>query len=281
MNFSLFSSEYNSNFEMIADIISNYYYCSLNHYRNELKDIKSRLIASGVLDTLYELEVERSINPKDIVKIANEASQYAENQALVVFILKMEILIFKAEEPNMPLKDIEEAVYLNREIIETTVFKNSDKYTYDKQVISSLDNFIHAEKFKKYRKLIFNNFQKRRHPIYVVYIILLGIMNIISGFGFILSALYMPEAIPLQGITPAMLVLFGILNFLNVACFTLLYFWRKVGFYGYIIVKIVFLVNYIPIGGFLGSIINSLGILFLILILQLKKNDKSMWQLLY
>ena len=145
---------YQNNFEMIADIVSNLYFYLERKYSKQITDSKTRLLACGILDTLYQLNVEKSISIENLIEIAMIKVRSDGIDELIDFIIELQVLLFSVEEPLMDKKIIIETVNDNKKTITKVVINNSKKDVFSLQTTQSVDNFMYSKNFRPIRKLL-------------------------------------------------------------------------------------------------------------------------------
>lgn len=119
---------------------------------------------------------------------------------------------------------------------------------------------------------------KKRHGCVTTWLILLMIVNsgvaLIHFFGNDLLIKYMP-----YNVSPAMLYLLGFFSTMNVVFAVLLFQYKKIGFWGFIVSAVAgFLIN-LQLGLSVGqALAGFVGIGVLFAILQIKQNGISAWE---
>jgi hypothetical protein len=118
---------------------------------------------------------------------------------------------------------------------------------------------------------------KRRHGCVTSWLILMIIANSLAAIVYIFASDMIIKNLPGNVSTP-MIILLGILGIGNVLFSVLLFQWKKVGFWGFIVTGIAALIVNISIGlGVVQSVFGLMGIIILYGVLQIKKDNVPAW----
>jgi len=119
---------------------------------------------------------------------------------------------------------------------------------------------------------------KQRHGCLTAWLILIIIGSSASSLMYFFARDMVTENLPADT-SPIMLILLGILGIGNVIFAVLLFQWKKLGFWGFVLTSIgALIINFyigLPIG---QSAFGLAGIAILYAILQIKKEDVSGWE---
>ena len=119
--------------------------------------------------------------------------------------------------------------------------------------------------------------QKKRHGCVTAWLILIIVLNSLSSLLYIFAGEFISDNIP-GGISDNMLAILAILGFLNVVFAVLLFLWKKIGFWGFVITSLAALAINLNIGlGITQSLLGLLGVFILFVVLQIKAKDVSAW----
>lgn len=119
---------------------------------------------------------------------------------------------------------------------------------------------------------------KQRHGCVTAWLILIIIANSILGFIYLFSRDQVLSTLPV-GTSETMLLGMGILGLANIIFAVMLFQWKKLGFWGYVVTSIVALVINLMIGIGIGqSLLGLAGIAILYGVLQIKSNDVAAWE---
>lgn len=142
-----------NNFTLIAENTTKYYLELTKNYKNRFKDKASLLATAGILDALVYIFMDQTINPQEIIDIAQK-SVSSKEEALIDFIIKLEVKLFKIDKPDMDISEIENACIGQKEVIVKAVQKTKEKHTSEPRFASDVANFMSSAKFKSYRKML-------------------------------------------------------------------------------------------------------------------------------
>ncbi|NQT31523.1 MAG: hypothetical protein HQ588_04240 [Deltaproteobacteria bacterium] len=142
-----------SNFSLIAINTTKYYLELTSNYGNRFSNEVSLLATAGLLDAQNYVFVERTINPKDIFAMAQKSALLGE-QALLDFIIHLEIELFKIDTPGMDVSDIEMACFEKRENIAWSIQDTQRKYVSEPLFASTVSGFMDSSQFKSIRQML-------------------------------------------------------------------------------------------------------------------------------
>jgi len=95
-----------SNFTLIAENTTKYYLELTKSCKNRFKDEAFLLATAGILDAQFYIFIDQTINPQEIIDIAQK-SVSSNEEALIDFIIKLEVKLFKIDTPDMDISRIE------------------------------------------------------------------------------------------------------------------------------------------------------------------------------
>lgn len=142
-----------SNFTLIAENTTKYYLELTKNYKNRFKDEASLLATAGILDALVYIFIDQTINPQEIIDIAQK-SVSSKEEALIDFIIKLEVKLFKIDTPDMDISEIENACIGQKEVIVKAIQKTKEKHTSEPRFALDVASFMSSAKFKSYRKML-------------------------------------------------------------------------------------------------------------------------------
>ena len=142
-----------SNFSVIAMNVTKYYMELTRNYSNRFSDEVSLLATAGLLDAQNYVFIEKTINPKDILTMAQKSAALDE-QVLLNFIMYLEIELFRIDSPDMDVSDIEMACFEERENIAKSIQDTQRKYVSEPLFASSVSGFMDSSQFKSIRQML-------------------------------------------------------------------------------------------------------------------------------
>jgi membrane-associated HD superfamily phosphohydrolase len=120
--------------------------------------------------------------------------------------------------------------------------------------------------------------QKQRHGCVTAWLILIIVLNSLTALLYLLAGDYIQQNLPTE-IPTYMMILLAVLAILNVLFAILLFTWKKIGFWGFIITSIAAVVINLSLNlGIAQSLIGLLGVVILWAVLQIKQNEVSAWK---
>jgi hypothetical protein len=121
------------------------------------------------------------------------------------------------------------------------------------------------------------NLTKQRHGCVTAWLVLLIFTNSLVALLYLLGGDNISKRLP-GGISNNILILLAILGILNVGCSVMLFQWKKLGFWGFVLTSICAFVINLNVGLGIGqSIFGLVGIAVLYGVLQIKKDNHSAW----
>ena len=121
------------------------------------------------------------------------------------------------------------------------------------------------------------NLPKQRHGCVTAWLILMIILNSLAALLYLFAGDTIAQGMP-AGITHSILIVLGVLGIANVIFAVMLYNWKKLGFWGFVITSIGSFIINITSGLSTGqSFVGLVGIAVLYGILQITKDDVSAW----
>ena len=150
-----------SNFTLIAEITTKYYLELTKKYKNRFNDEISLLATAGILDAQHYIFIEQKIKPSEIIDIAKQSVKN-NKEALINFIINLEIKIFIMENPEMAILDIKKACTGQKENIKQSIQKIRKEYTHEPLITKSASVFMNSPQFKSIRQLLGINKKKKK-----------------------------------------------------------------------------------------------------------------------
>lgn len=138
-------------FTFVAAKVTKYYLELTRNYKDRLNDEVTILVSTGLIQA--QDYVERTIGLSRIIEIAKK-SVLAKEEALVDFIIYLEVEIFKIDVPEFSVSEIKEACFEKRADIEYVVQKVKREYVRDTDFASSTYLFMESYKFERFRKAL-------------------------------------------------------------------------------------------------------------------------------
>ncbi|MBT8205004.1 MAG: hypothetical protein KJP14_07075 [Eudoraea sp.] len=122
-----------------------------------------------------------------------------------------------------------------------------------------------------------SNQSKQRHGCVTAWLILLIIINSLTALSYLFAGGLISQNIP-GGVSKSMMIILALMGIANVIFAVLLFKWRKIGFWGFLLTSIVALAINLNIGMSIGqSLLGLVGIILLYGVLQIKKDQVSAW----
>ena len=140
-------------FTLVAANTTKYYLELTRNYHNRFNDEVTLLAAAGLLDAQVHLYLEQKVSPAQILDMAKK-SVLAKEEALVDFIINLEIKLFQIDAPEFDISEIEEACFEKRGDIEYVVEKVSREYVSETDFASDASNFMKSSQFKIFRQAL-------------------------------------------------------------------------------------------------------------------------------
>ncbi len=122
------------------------------------------------------------------------------------------------------------------------------------------------------------NTTKQRHGCVTAWLISMFIVNSMAAILYLFAGDMVAQNFP-GGISNSMLILLAIIGIGNVIFLILLFKWKKIGFWGFLITSIGSLIINLSIGLGIGqSLFGLVGIAILYGVLQIKKDNIPAWE---
>lgn len=122
------------------------------------------------------------------------------------------------------------------------------------------------------------NREKQRHGCVTAWLIFVIIVNSLVSILYLFAGEFIAKNSEVF-ISETTILLLGLLGLANVVCAILLFSWKKIGFWGFLITSVAALAINLNLGLSSGQTFGGLiGIAILYGILQIKKNDVSTWE---
>ena len=132
----------------VAENITKYYLELKRNYQNRFNDEATLLTSTGLIEAQSYLE--QNISLEQIFDIAKK-STLANEEALVDFIINLEIKLFQIEAPEFGISEVTEACFEKKRDIEFAVQKMKRDYMHEADIASNISKFILSYPFQKYR----------------------------------------------------------------------------------------------------------------------------------
>ena len=121
------------------------------------------------------------------------------------------------------------------------------------------------------------NVAKQRHGCVTAWLVLMIVGNSITAIIYLFASEMIIDYLPSDVSTP-MIILLGILGIANIVFSVMLFQWKKLGFWGFIVTSIGSLIINLSIGLGIGqSLFGLIGIAIFYGILQIKKDNVPAW----
>ena len=122
------------------------------------------------------------------------------------------------------------------------------------------------------------NVSKQRHGCVTAWLVLMIIANSLTAIIYLFASEMITDNLPGNVSTP-MIILLGIIGIANIVFSVMLFQWKKLGFWGFIITSIGALIINLSIGLGIGQSLFGLGgIAILYGVLQIKKDSITAWE---
>lgn len=117
-----------------------------------------------------------------------------------------------------------------------------------------------------------------RHGCLTAWLVLMIVANSATTVLYFFTSIMVAEN-PLEAISSILLIALSILGILNVICSILLFQWKKIGFWGFVVTSIIALIINLSIDTSLTqSLLGFMGLVILYGLLQINKNGVSAWE---
>jgi len=138
-------------FTLVAAKITKYYLELTRNYKDRLNDEANLLATAGLL--VAQDYIERTISPAQIIDMAKKSASGKE-EALVDFIINLEIKLFKIDLPEFDVSEIEEACFEKRADIEHVVQIVKRGYVRETEFASATANLMESHQFEGFREAL-------------------------------------------------------------------------------------------------------------------------------
>ncbi len=123
-----------------------------------------------------------------------------------------------------------------------------------------------------------SNVAKQRHGCVTAWLITMIVLNSLGALLYLLASEWVAKNLP-HNVSTSTILLLGVIEIGNVVFSVLLFQWKKIGFYGFVMTSIVALIINLSIGtGAAQSVFGILGIALLYGVLQIKKDNVTAWE---
>ena len=138
-------------FTFIAARVTKYYLEITRNYKDRLNNEVTILASAGLLEERYF--IEEKISLPQIIKIAKK-SVLVKKEALVDFIINLEIELFKVDVPEIDVSEIKEACFEKRADIEHVVQIVKRGYVRETEFAWATTNLMELHKFRSFREAL-------------------------------------------------------------------------------------------------------------------------------
>jgi len=122
------------------------------------------------------------------------------------------------------------------------------------------------------------NVTKQRHGCVTAWLVLMIIANSLTAITYLFASEMITKNLSID-VSNSMIILLGILGIANVVFSIMLFQWKKLGFWGFIITSLGALIINLSIGlGIVQSLFGLVGIAILYGVLQIKKDNIPAWE---
>jgi hypothetical protein len=122
------------------------------------------------------------------------------------------------------------------------------------------------------------NTTKQRHGCATAWLVLMIIANSLTAILSLFASDMVTKNLP-GNVSTSMIILLGVIGIGNIIFSVLLFQWKKIGFWGFIITSIGALIINLSIGLSIGqSLFGLVGIAILYGVLQIKKENVTTWE---
>lgn len=141
-----------NNFTFIAVNTTKYYLELARGYHDRFKNEVSLLATSGVLDAQYCV-MKQTVKPSEILEMAEGAIVHVE-EALLDFIIRLEIKLFTVDNLSMDISDIEMACLDQKAGIADAIERTKNEYVREPMFALAVSNFMNSRKFRELRRIL-------------------------------------------------------------------------------------------------------------------------------
>lgn len=142
-----------NNFVLIATNTTKYYLELTRNYSKRFNSEAAILAAAGLLDAGVYVVIERTINPSEILDMAQKSASFGE-EALVDFIINLEIKMLATDTPNIDIPAIEMACFGQKESITNAIQETKKEYVSEPIFASVVTSFMNSAQFKPFRQML-------------------------------------------------------------------------------------------------------------------------------
>jgi len=142
-----------NNFILIATNTTKYYLELTRNYSDRFSDEASLLATAGLLDAQNYVFIEQTVNPSEMLDMAQRSALLGE-EALTDFVIALEIKLFKIDNLNIDISDIEMACFGQKESIASAIQKTKKAYVSEPLFASVVSSFMNSSQFKSLRQML-------------------------------------------------------------------------------------------------------------------------------
>lgn len=138
-----------NNFVLAAEMTTKYYLELKRNYEEKFSNKQSLLAAAGILDAGHYISVEKTMEAREIIKIAKESAK--SDYPLVDFIIELETKMFSIDSPELSIAEVREACSSQRGAIKKTIDKTVNEYEGENMIKFAVKTFMNSNKAKEHR----------------------------------------------------------------------------------------------------------------------------------
>jgi len=138
-------------FTLVAARVTKYYLEITRNYKDRLNDEVTILASAGLLEA--QDYIEQKISLSQIIDMAKK-SVLVKEEALVDFIINLEIELFKIDVPEIDVSEIKEACFEKRADIEHVVQIVKRGYVRETEFASATANLMESHQFGSFREAL-------------------------------------------------------------------------------------------------------------------------------
>jgi hypothetical protein len=142
-----------SNFTLIASNITKYYLELTRNYSKRFSDEVSLLAIAGLLDAQFYVLIEGVISLSEILDMAKKSALLGD-EALIDFIINLEVRIFEIDNPDVDISDIEMACFGQKESIAEATQRTKKEYVSEPHFASEAAALMNSPQFESFRQML-------------------------------------------------------------------------------------------------------------------------------
>jgi hypothetical protein len=142
-----------NNFILIAMNTTKYYLELTRNYSNRFSNESTILATAGLLDAQFYVVIQGIMNLSEILDIAKKSALLGE-EALIDFIINLEIRIFKIDSPDIDISEIQTVCLGQKKIITEAIQETKKQYVSEPVFASFVSDFMNSSQFKPFRQML-------------------------------------------------------------------------------------------------------------------------------